>query len=70
MGRIMEPVGPFEIEERRESFHIHYKPKDSSLIIAWGSVPHPEFDKDDLADLIKALMKFKQDLDDGKGAYK
>ena len=70
MGQIREDVGRFSIEERRESFHIHYDPKDDTLKRFWGAVPHPEFDKDDLADLIKALTEFKKDLDENKGAYK
>lgn len=62
MGSIREGVGKFEVEERRESFIVHYNPATGGDFERhWRENPHPEFVYDDLVDLITALTEMKGD---------
>ena len=72
MGLILEDVGHIAIELRRESFVIHpgygYEPKGdeaeglSAHEKTWRELPHPEFLKRDLDDLIRALQNARDHI--------
>lgn len=73
MGYLHEPVHPFTIEERRESFVIHpnygYTDDGNEHSDAmgtfgrdWRESPHPEFLTADLDALIAALQELAESL--------